>query len=358
MPGDGFLMKRLLLLFIIATAFVIAWRIVDEIPLLVIGQPSAAGLLQKDREVPFFNSLREASNVPFKVTYRPLESVGFKDTHQLQMIKEGIFDLVSLRFMQNSEAEPGLLGIDLVGLNSDYETARKVIQAYSPTVDRYLQERFNAKLLGIWTFGPQEFFCRKPVKRLEDLKGMRVRVGSASLSGFITELGGSPVVIPFDETKNALAAGLIDCAISSAPSANHAGWPEHATYYFPLAVHFGLNGYVISLKKWNKLSHREQERLQGTFNAYHADLWKFTQDINHDAFLCNTGDDCRYGKRYRMELLKPSAHDVQLLREITKNTILPEWGTKCQKVHPGCMDEWQNKLSALFYQSQGQSTSQ
>lgn len=349
-------MKRFLLFCILTAAFVIAWRIVDEIPLLVIGQPSSAGLLQKNMEAPFFKNLRETTKVPFKVTYRPLESVGFKDTHQLQMLKEGIFDLVSLRFMQNSEAEPSLLGIDMVGLNADYETAGKVIRAYSATVDRYLRERFDAKLLGIWTFGPQELFCRKPVTKLEDLKGYRVRVGSTSLSGFITELGGTPVVLPFDETKNALAIGFIDCAVTSAASANHAGWPEHATHFFPLTVHFGLNGYAISLKKWNALSHREQEKLQAAFDAYSADLWKFTREIDHDAYLCNTGNACRHGKQFQMELVKPSAHDVQLLRDITMNRMLPEWGRKCREVHPDCLDEWQNKLSMYFHQTQGEST--
>ena len=41
-------------------------------------------------------------------------------------------------------------------------TARKVITAYAPAVDRNLQQKFNAKLLGVWSFGPQEFFCNKP----------------------------------------------------------------------------------------------------------------------------------------------------------------------------------------------------
>lgn len=301
-------------------------------------------------------NLRKTTQLPFKVTYQPLESVGIKDTHQLSMLKDGFYDIISLRFTQNSATEPVLEGIDLVGLNPDYETAGKVIRAYSATVDRYLQEKFDTKLLGIWTFGPQEIFCRKPIKRLEDIKGLKIRVGSASLSTFITALGGTPVIIPFDETKNALAIGLIDCAVSSASSANYAGWPEHTTYYFPLAVHFGLNGYAISLKKWRKLSYREQKIVQDSFDSYLADLWNYTQYIQNDAYRCNTGQRCKYGKPYNMTLVEPSAHDVQLLRKITINKVLPEWENTCRKVHPDCGKEWQDKLSSYLYQPYDQSS--
>lgn len=342
-------MKRLLLFVIIAVAFISSWLELNEIELLVIGQPSSTGLLQHDKEAPFFNSLSTITHIPFRVTYKPLEAVGFKDTYQLQMLKEGVFDLVSLRFIQNSEVEPSLQGIDLIGLNPDYETAEKVIHAYYDTVDRYLQARFNAKLLGIWTFGPQELFCIKPIKRLEDLKGLKVRIASKTQSSFISDLGGTPAIISFDETKEALATGLIDCAVTSASSANFAGWPEHAQFYFPLAIHFGLNGYAISLDKWNALSAHRQALLKKTFDDYIDDIWQFTKAIYVDVARCNTGGECKNGKPYKMSRVEPSRHDIQLLREITLQKLLPEWKAKCQTVHPDCAAEWDAKVSAYFY---------
>lgn len=337
-------MKRGLLFLCIAAAFVFGWIHYNEIPLAVIGQPSSTGLLQLEKEQPFFAALREKTGIPFRVSYKPLEAVGFKDTHQLQMLKDGTFDLVSLRFTQNGDAEPSLQGIDLVGLNADYEGAQKVIRAYSGTVDRYLQTRFNAKLLGIWSFGPQEFFCRKPIRRLEDIRGMKVRVASAALSSFISDLGGTPAIIPFDDTRNALAIGLVDCAVTSAASGNFAGWPAHARYYFPLAVHFGLNGYAISLGKWQALSPGQRAALQQAFDAYLADLWTYIKTIHLDASSCNTGGECRFGQPYRMVRVSPTQHDIELLRQITRNKLLAEWGARCDRIHPDCTATWQEKL--------------
>ena len=343
-------MKRLLLLLGIMLAFVLAWQHLNEIPLAVVGQPSSTGVLQQQKEAPFFANLRNATGIALQVDYKPLEAVGFKDDHQLQMLKDGVFDLVSLRFLQNSEAEPALLGIDLPGLSPDYHTAHKVSTAYAQTVDHYLQDKFKAKLLGVWTFGPQEFFCARPLQRLQDIRGRKVRVGSNSLADFITELGGVPVAIPFDDTRNALALGLVDCAITSATSANSAGWVTSAPYNFQMVVHFGLNGYAISLKKWNALSAQEQQRLSAAFDKYLADLWLFSQKLRDDAHLCNTGGACLYGNAYKGFNTPPAAQDIGLLRAITLRKVLPTWGTKCDVEHRGCMDLWQEKLAAILEQ--------
>jgi len=342
-------MKRLFLLIFIVSAFVYTWKKLDEIPLLVIGQPSSTGTIQQKREAPFFNNLRAKTDIPFRVTYRPLESVGFKDTHQLQMLKEGTIDLASLRFMQNSEMEPSLQGIDLSGMITDHKSAQKVIAAYGGTVDHYLQARFNAKLLGVWTFGPQEIFCNRPINKLTDIKGLKVRVASTAMGTFISELGAKPVVVSFDETKNALSLGLVDCAITSAASANFAGWPKYANYNFSIPVQFGLNGYAISLKKWNTLSYEQQGILQKAFDSYLQELWQFTKVLQTDAKACNTGAPCKFGTPYKVQSSSPSPRDIQLSHQIIMSKVLPEWGERCEKIHPGCRQTWQEKLSPYIH---------
>ncbi|MBU6355022.1 MAG: TRAP transporter substrate-binding protein DctP, partial [Cyanobacteria bacterium REEB498] len=238
---------RLLLLAALVAGFALAWRQLNQIPLLAVGQPSVTGPLQRDREAPFFAGLQARTGLPIKVTYRPIDQIGFKDVFQVQALKDGTFDLVSLRFIQNSKAEPSLAGIDLPGLIQDYPTARRVAAAYAGSVDRYLQQRYRSKLLGIWSFGPQEVFCRRPVSRLADLRGTTIRVASPLLATVLEELGAQPAVIPFEDTRAALQAGLVDCAITSAQSAHFAGWLAYASHSYPIAFQFGLNGYAISL---------------------------------------------------------------------------------------------------------------
>ena len=292
-----------------------------------------------------------------KVTYKPLDSTGIKDTYQLQMLRDGGFDLVSLRFIQNSQTEPSLAGIDLPGMIQDYAMARQVVRGYSGTIDRYLQQRFKAKLLGMWTFGAQQIFCKSPISRLEDLRGLKVRVASSELGALVSELGGTPAVIPFDQTRDALAIGLVDCAVTSAASANFAGWAAHSNYVFPIVVHFGLNGYAISLRKWNSLSSKQQQILTTAFHHYIDDLWRYSEALQVDAISCTTGGACRQAKRYQLKLVQPSDHDTWLLRNISMRKVMPAWAKACERVHPGCLREWRQKVGALVSeQNAGTST--
>ena len=345
---------RLLVFVAIASLFTLAWQHFNQIPLLVIGQPSTTGLLQRDKEQPFFNRLEATTGLPLKVTYKTLDSIGLKDTYQLQMLRDGDFDLVSLRFIQNTEVEPALAGVDLLGMSQDYPTAKQIVRAYSGTIDRYLQQRFQAKLLGMWTFGAQQLFCRQPIARLEDLRGKKVRVASAGLGTFVSELGGTPAVMPFDQTRDALAIGLVDCAVTSAASANFAGWTQYTEYAFPISVQFGLNGYAISLRKWNSLSTQQQRILMTAFNAYLDDLWRYSELLQADVISCNTGGPCKWGKPYHLQLVQPSPHDVWLLRDILLRKVVPSWGETCDRVRPGCLQEWRRKVGPLVLANQAE----
>ena len=124
----------------------------DRIKLKAIGQPLATGLIQKNKEQPFFENFAARTGLPIDVDYKPIDTLGIKDTEQLRVMKAGLFDIVSLRVSQNSRDEPTLLGLDLVGASPDYATGRKVAKAYFDSVDARLQQQFNVKLLGVWPF--------------------------------------------------------------------------------------------------------------------------------------------------------------------------------------------------------------
>jgi len=202
----------------------------DRIKLKAIGQPLATGLIQKNKEQPFFENFAARTGLPIDVDYKPIDTLGIKDTEQLRVMKAGLFDIVSLRVSQNSRDEPTILGLDLVGAAPDYATGRKVAKAYFDTADARLQQQFGVKLLGVWPFGPQILFCKKPVAKLADIKGMKVRVYDQNLAKFIEMVGGTPVPVSFADTHQSLSLGVVDCAITGPSSANSAGWPEVTTH--------------------------------------------------------------------------------------------------------------------------------
>lgn len=331
--------------------FALAWQTLERTTLVVIGQPSITGLVQQDVEAPFFHNLAPATGLNLDVRYRPLDLVGYKDNYQLSMVRDGLIDLVSLRFLQNTEAEPSLLGVDLWGLNSDYAIGRRVVAAYSEVLDQRLQSRFNAKLLGIWPFGPQVFFCSKPITGLQDIRGLKVRVGGKSPASFIAALGGIPTIIAIDDVREALRIGLVDCALSSSGTANFAGWPEFTTHYFPLSTQLGLNGYVINLGLWQSFTRAQQATLVEAFERHSEQMWQYSELVHNETSNCNVGRACRVGKPYHLQQVLPSPADLALMRTALLKDSVRNFGMACDPIYPGCGKDWQQRLGAIIGQS-------
>jgi TRAP-type C4-dicarboxylate transport system substrate-binding protein len=333
-------MKRIILAALILVVSVFAWQMLSVIKIKTIGNPILTGPLVTEIEQPFFLSLQKNTGLPIEVDLKTIDMVGVRDSYQLPMLKDGVFDLVSLRFMQNISNEITLNGLDVIGLNIDHEKAHELANAYAPVVDKRLQEKYNAKLLGLWSFGPQELFCSKPIHKLSDIKGMKVRVQNEHMGQFVRSLGATPAVISFEETRSALENHLIDCAVSSAVSANSAGWLDYVQYYAPITFSSGVNGYVISLSKWNLLNQKQQETLQKAFDKHSNNMWEYSRIVAAEQHNCMLGKDSCKAKKYQFTQYELSKEDKAFINRQVKNTSLKNWFELCNKEYPQCENEW------------------
>jgi TRAP-type C4-dicarboxylate transport system substrate-binding protein len=342
-------MRKQVLAVLLGTALALSTHAQEKIRIKVMGQPLATGLIQKNKEQPFFETLAQKTGLPIEVEYKPIDTLGIKDTEQLRVMKAGLFEMASLRMSQNSRDEPTILGLDLVGLNPDYATGRKVADAYAGVLDQRLQKQFGVKLLGIWPFGPQVFFCKKPIAKLGDIKGLKVRVYDQNLAKFIESLGGTPVPIAFAETHQSLSLGVVDCAITGPSSANSAGWPEVSTHYLPIGVQIALNGYGISLATWNKLKPDQQKKLQAAFDAHVNEIWKYSEELFVDASNCNVGKDpCTTGKKFNLVNVPVSAADLDIVRKSVQTVSYPAWAEVCDKSNPECSATWKKSVGPVI----------
>ncbi|MDW5440926.1 TRAP transporter substrate-binding protein [Polaromonas sp. SM01] len=320
----------------------------DRLKFKAIGQPLATGLIQKNKEQPFFENFAARTGLPIDVDYKPIDTLGIKDTEQLRVMKTGLFDLVSLRVSQNSRDEPTLLGLDLVGASPDYATSRKVGKAYFQTVDERLQKQFGVKLLGVWPFGPQILMCSKPIEKLADVKGLKVRVYDQNLAKFIEMLGGTPVPLSFPETHQSLSLGVVDCAITGPSSANSAGWPEVTTHQLAIGFQMALNGYAITLKAWKQLKPDQQVKLQAAFDTLGDDIWTYSEELFQDALNCNAGKDpCTTGKKFKLKSVAVSQSDRDLIRGAVGKVSLPLWAEVCDKTNPTCSQKWKATVGPI-----------
>ncbi|MGE0796786.1 MAG: TRAP transporter substrate-binding protein [Lautropia sp.] len=319
----------------------------QTIKLKVLGQPAGSGLIAQTKEQPFFEALAKRTGLDIAVEYLPIDVAGIPDTDGLRVLRSGLFDIVSIRGPQVSRDEPSVLGLDLVGMNTSFETGKKHIDAFFGYVDGRLQSRFNAKLLGVWPAGPQVIFCKPQIAGLASLRGTKVRVGDQSAANFVAGLGATGISIPFGEVQQSLARGVVDCAITGPSSANSGGWPEATTTVLPVALQLAVNGYAINLKTWNRLPEDTRKKLDGAIKELVAEIWTFSKDLYEDAMRCNSGQSpCERGKSYALKTLPVSKEDLATVAAAVGKVSLPVWATQCNAVAPDCERKWRETVGA------------
>jgi TRAP-type C4-dicarboxylate transport system substrate-binding protein len=80
---------------------------------------------------------------------------------------------------------------------------------------KYAQEEYkDVKLLAIHVHGPGVIFSKsKAVTKIEDLKGMKVRGPTATVTKMLGMMGATPVGMPVPAVPEALSKGVIDAAV-------------------------------------------------------------------------------------------------------------------------------------------------
>lgn len=319
----------------------VALPVTAETTMRVMGQPAATGLIQKNIEGPFFADFAASTGLDITAEFQPADVTGIKDTEQLRVLKSGLFDIISLRLSQVSRDEPTILGLDLVGLNPDYESGRETVAAFQSVVDARLQEQFNTKLLGVWPFGPQVIFCKPEIASLADLQGLKVRVYDQNLANFVSLVGGTPVPLSFGDVQQSLARGVVDCAITGPSSANSAGWPEVTSYMMPIAFQLAMNGYGMNLDTWNALSPEDQVQMQAAFDTLIEDIWVYSEELFIDAVQCNVGQKpCETGTLYDLTLVEVTETDKALISTAVPEVSFPAWKEICDATNPNCSSSW------------------
>lgn len=84
-------------------------------------------------------------------------------------------------------------------------------------IDLLSDEYKRVALLGLWNNAPNVIFmAEKPIRTLDDLHGMKIRVPSRNAGLVVEAWGATPVSMPAPEIYNAMQTGVIDGAMTDA----------------------------------------------------------------------------------------------------------------------------------------------
>lgn len=144
----------------------------------------------------------------------------------------------------------------------DHDHMRKVIDGEigQELLDKITNSEFNMVGLAWMDGGVRNLYTKEPVRSIEDLQGMKIRViGNPLFIDTLNAMGAQGVAMDTAEIFSALQTGVVDGAENNPPTLL-----EHNHYR--TAKHYTLTGHLIlpepivmSKTTWNKLTPEQQE---------------------------------------------------------------------------------------------------
>lgn len=149
----------------------------------------------------------------------------------------------------------------------DHDHMRKIIDGEigQELLDKITESEFNMVGLAWMDGGVRNLYSKEPVRSIEDLKGMKIRViGNPLFIDTLNAMGAQGVAMDTAEIFSALQTGVVDGAENNPPTLLEHNHYRTAKYY-TLTGHLILpEPIVMSKTSWNKLT-PEQQKLVKTF---------------------------------------------------------------------------------------------
>ena len=125
--------------------------------------------------------------------------------------------------------------------------------------------KYNVYPVGVSWWGVESIVSKKPIKKMEDFKGVKFRSPQGMTAEILTKLGASIVVLPGGEVYSALDKGVVDAADWATISMNQRmGFHDVAKYPTKVFHSMPVQEFTVNIAAWKSPARRHQGLLNST----------------------------------------------------------------------------------------------
>ncbi|MCG7335787.1 TRAP transporter substrate-binding protein [Sporosarcina sp. ACRSM] len=210
----------------------------------------------------FIADVEEATDGQVKITSYPGSSLAAPDG-QFDAAATGAVDIGMSVNSYNPNQFPLTSVMELPFMSDKGEEGSKILWKLYEEFPEFEAEYAGTVPLWLFTSDPGQLFTvGKPVKSVEDLKGMRIRSPSAETNEWLTALGATPVSMSMNETYEALEKGVVDGTI--APMEAIEGYSLVDVVDYATIGNFYMTTFYITMNEnsWDSLGEENQAAIQ------------------------------------------------------------------------------------------------
>lgn len=278
------------------------------------------GHMATDVELWLAKELEKRTNGKFKIAIFTGGALGFAGPRNLTTVGQGVLESCEI---WGPHVSGDLRIMEIVALHGlvpyDVPLRKKVVEAVLPYQRKPLRDRFNVEVVWQVQVDPRNIYTKKPVKRLSDLKGMKIRSEGIVENEITKMLGATPLTLAWGEIYTALQQGVIDGYWVTHSGTYNARFYEHVKYCLELNIGGSPTFFIANSDKFNKLPPEYQKILM--------ELGREGTDRMNDRVVSDVAEFKKKLQGVGMTFNQPHPDD---LRFIKKNA-------------PGIWDKWLEK---------------
>lgn len=204
-----------------------------------------------------------------------------------RQLQYGGIDFARVSVMTVSDVIPMMNVLQLPYLYRDSSHMWQVLDGEIGSEFMDALNTYDLKGLSWYDAGARHFYNSvRPVERLEDMRGLKIRVAQSQLmEAMVSALGAKPVTLDYSEVYAALETGEINGAENNWPSYETMRHYEVAPYITEDAHNRIPEIQVMSAATWNRLSEEDQKIIQECAKEsaqYQRTLWEKQEENSRE----------------------------------------------------------------------------
>ena len=273
----------------------------------------------------------------------PIETLGFKNTDSLRVVKQNVVDAVYLQTFYVTRDEPLMRVFMPHGVLADPHDNLKILDVQFEIAGEILKDKWNMQIVTRDPTGGGQsrllVVSKDPVASLDELRQLKFRHYSKAGIRAYSELGVSTQVIPSSELYLALQTGVVDGAMYGAPYILSQSLDEvTCCASFVGALTLSPRGISADATKWANLpADLRQDMVDVGEEMFNESMARWREEEIYNAAASELTDS-----GYKM--LEPFPLEDRL--EIQK-AILKVWREDVEKISPQALEFYDRIVAAL-----------
>jgi TRAP-type transport system periplasmic protein len=255
--GRNLMLTRRILASALAAALSAAASTASGVELKLADFQSPTHFVVDTTYTPFAESIAEGTDGEVTVSLFMGGELGPGPAEQYSRVVDGVTDIALSLPGYTASTFPKTLLTELPGVISPETGTEQILNNLDMLSDEYRR----VVLLALWNNAPNLLFTAdKPIRSIEDLQGLNIRVPSRNAGLVVQAWGANPVSMPAPEIYNAMQTGVIDGAMIDASTLD-AFRLEEVTNYITMGMDSTISTFFLIMNRdgFDELTEDQQQ---------------------------------------------------------------------------------------------------